>query len=95
MATYPVILTVLAAVLLNLTTPSLASTRHDYGTVNERPNFSFDELWTLHDQFYTAFMYPNNVAQAKAINSTLLAPNIIGRVDATRVFPGQQLNTEW
>jgi hypothetical protein len=31
----------------------------------------------------------------KAINSSFLAPNIIGRVDITRTFEGQELNTEY
>jgi len=56
--------------------------RHDwqpYGAPNddEVPNFTFDELWDMQNAFYTQFMYPNNVAQAKTINSTLLAPNVI------------------
>ncbi|KAK3677781.1 hypothetical protein LTR78_002631 [Recurvomyces mirabilis] len=63
--------------------------------VNETPHFSYDELWDIHNNFLKAFTYPNNVEQAKTINSTLLAPNVIGRVDVTRVFLGQELNTEY
>jgi len=43
---------------------------------HEVPNFTFQELWDMQNAFYTQFMYPNNVAQAKSINSTLLAPNV-------------------
>ncbi|KAK3637859.1 hypothetical protein LTR56_013462 [Elasticomyces elasticus] len=56
---------------------------------------AYNVLWSLHKEFWDAFMYPNNVAQAKRINSTLLASNVIGRVDITRVFTGQELNTEY
>jgi hypothetical protein len=40
-------------------------------------------------------MYPNNINQAKSINSTLFAENIIGRVDISRDFIGRELNTEY
>jgi hypothetical protein len=40
------------------------------------PNFTFDEMWRLQNEFWTQFVYPNNVQQAKAINSSLLAPNV-------------------
>jgi hypothetical protein len=43
---------------------------------DEVPNFTFKELWDLQNAFFTQFIYPNNVAHAKAINSTLLAPNV-------------------
>ena len=33
--------------------------------------------------------------QAKSINSSLLAPNVQGRVDITRTFSGQELNSEY
>merc|ERR1711862_1051931 len=40
-------------------------------------------------------MYPANVEQARMINSTLMAPNVKGRVDITRTFDGPELNTEY
>ena len=33
--------------------------------------------------------------QAKSVNSSLLAPDVQGRVDITRTFTGQELNTEY
>ncbi len=33
--------------------------------------------------------------QAKSINSSLLAPNVQGRVDMTRTFDGQESNAEY
>ena len=33
--------------------------------------------------------------QAQSINSSLLAPDVQGRVDITRTFSGQELNTEY
>jgi hypothetical protein len=58
-------------------------------TYTETPSFSVDELWDLHQQFTTAYIYPNNAIQAESINSTLLADNIMGRVDITRDFNGR------
>ena len=63
-------------------------------TVSEKPAFAYNVLWSLHKTFWDNFIYPANVKQAQSINSTLLAPNVIGRVDITRVFTGQELNTD-
>ena len=64
-------------------------------TISEVANFTFDELFCLTTRFLDAFIFPNNVIQTESINSTLFAGNIIGRVDATRDFIGQELNTEY
>lgn len=37
----------------------------------------------------------NPRAQAKSINSTLLAEDVQGRIDITRTFDGRELNTEY
>ncbi|KAF2141347.1 uncharacterized protein K452DRAFT_309122 [Aplosporella prunicola CBS 121167] len=65
------------------------------GNSTGRANFTFDELYDLQSRFWDNFISPNNAIQAKSINSTLLAPDILGRVDATRTFDGQELNTEY
>jgi len=66
------------------------------GTINyETPCFSFDTLYNLHKRFYDNFIFPNNLAQQRAINSSLIAPNCLGRVDLSRDFVGQELNTEY
>ncbi|RAH45685.1 uncharacterized protein BO95DRAFT_514445 [Aspergillus brunneoviolaceus CBS 621.78] len=57
--------------------------------------YSVQELWTLEKTFWDNFLYPANLVQTKAINSTLFAPDIQGRVDITRVFNGSTLNTEY
>ncbi len=59
------------------------------------PQFSFKELYDLEINFLNNFLYPNSTVQAKAINSTLLAPDIQGRIDITRTFDGAELNTEY
>lgn len=59
------------------------------------PNFSFHELYNLTTNFFDNFAYPNNAIQAKKINSTLFATDVLGRVDVTRNFDGQELNTEY
>lgn len=65
-------------------------------TVNyETPEFSFAELYNLTTRFFDAYIYPANTQQVKAINSTLFAENILGRVDVTRNFNGRELNTEY
>lgn len=65
-----------------------------YSSPNTRANFTLDELYRLQVRFWDNFVY-NNTAQAASINSSLLAPDILGRVDATRTFDGQELNTEY
>lgn len=60
----------------------------------DRANFTFDELYKLQVRFWDNFVY-NNTAQTASINSTLIAPDCLGRVDVTRQFEGQELNTEY
>ncbi|KAL8769004.1 MAG: hypothetical protein Q9209_004921 [Squamulea sp. 1 TL-2023] len=60
-----------------------------------QPNFTYTQLWDLNQKFLDAFIYPANVKEARAINSTLLAENVQGRVDITRTFDGRELNTEY
>ena len=60
--------------------------------VKQTPSFSIGELYDLTTAFWDAFMYPNNLAQSKAINSSIFAPDVLGRVDATRTFPGQEVS---
>ncbi|CAO1598941.1 hypothetical protein XANCAGTX0491_002689 [Xanthoria calcicola] len=60
-----------------------------------QPNFTHAQLWDLNTKFLDAFIYPANVKEAKAINSTILAEDVQGRVDITRTFNGRELNTEY
>lgn len=68
-----------------------ASRRSDYGrhvnTYEDEPNFTFGELWDLQNAFLTQIMYPNNVLQAKSINSDLLAPNVSVPSPSVRYLP--------
>lgn len=61
----------------------------------QSPYFTFDELYNMTTGFFDNFMYPNNAVQAKLINSTLFAEDVLGRVDVTRNFNGRELNTEY
>ncbi|PWY88898.1 hypothetical protein BO94DRAFT_595277 [Aspergillus sclerotioniger CBS 115572] len=58
-------------------------------------SYTFDELWDLETKFWDNFLYPANVQQMLAINSTLFTADVQGRVDITRVFNGSELNTEY
>lgn len=60
--------------------------------VKQTPSFSISELYNLTTVFWDAFMYPNNLAQSQSINSSIFAPDVLGRVDATRTFPGQEVS---
>ena len=71
---------------------SYADRRHPVST---QPNFSFDQLLNLTTTFFDHFLYPLNSIQAKSINSSLFAVDVLGRVDATRTFDGRELNTEY
>jgi len=64
-------------------------------TESSQPNFTFDQLWNLHIHFWDQFMYPANLENVKAINSSIIAEDCLGRVDATRNFEGVELNTEY
>ncbi|KAB5583587.1 hypothetical protein GE09DRAFT_1278766 [Coniochaeta sp. 2T2.1] len=59
------------------------------------PSFTVTELWKLQTTIWDNFLYPANVKQMQAINSTLFTPNVQGRVDLTRTFDGAELNTEY
>jgi hypothetical protein len=59
--------------------------------IKQTPSFSMGELYNLTTGFFDAFMYPNNLVQSESINSTLFATDVLGRVDATRTFPGQEV----
>jgi hypothetical protein len=73
-----------STVYSNTTTPSY-----------QTPNFTSTELYNLTNRFLQNHMYPLNIAQSLSINSSLLSPDILGRVDATRNYAGRELNTEY
>ncbi|KAL9596661.1 MAG: hypothetical protein Q9219_005656 [cf. Caloplaca sp. 3 TL-2023] len=75
------------AAVAALTTPSAAGAT--------QPNYTYPQLWSLNKKFLDNFIYPASAAQANAINSTLLAEDIQGRIDVTRTFDGRELNTEY
>lgn len=57
--------------------------------------FSNEELFQHAISFANDYLYPNNVAQAKSINSSYFAEDVVGRIDVTRNFEGKELNTEY
>ncbi|PYH92295.1 hypothetical protein BO71DRAFT_383817 [Aspergillus ellipticus CBS 707.79] len=63
-------------------------------TATQPPTYSIEELWGLQTKFWDAFLYPANVNETRAINSTIFTPDLC-RVDVTRVFNGSELNTEY
>lgn len=62
---------------------------------SNQPSFTFDELYKLQVRFYDNYIWPADVAQAESINSSLLAEDVLGRIDITRTFEGRELNTEY
>ncbi|KAK3060205.1 hypothetical protein LTS18_009079, partial [Coniosporium uncinatum] len=64
-------------------------------TPGASPRYTYTELWDLHKAFWDAFIYPNNLAEAAKVNSSIFASNALGRVDVTRTFDGAELNTEY
>jgi hypothetical protein len=71
------------------------TTTSSYPTSLQPPYFSNRELELLTRTMMDNYMYPANIAQAQAINSSFLSPSIIGRVDVTSTLYGQELNTEY
>jgi hypothetical protein len=63
--------------------------------VNNKPSFTYNELYKLNVNFWENFLYPADVTQAKDVNSTIFAEGVKGRIDATRTFDGRELNTEY
>jgi hypothetical protein len=59
------------------------------------PCYTYNELYNFQINLLNNYMYPYNILQAKAINSTYLAPDVLGRVDVTTTISGQELNTEY
>ncbi|KAL4784383.1 hypothetical protein BJX76DRAFT_357115 [Aspergillus varians] len=70
------------ALLLALGTASLA-------------NLTFDDLWKLQNTLWENFLYPANLEQINATDTSVFAEDVQGRVDITRTFDGRELNTEY
>lgn len=41
-----------------------------------KPDYSFDELWSLETGFWDVFLYPTNVAQINATDDSVFAENV-------------------
>ena len=85
---------------------SMAKLRTPRGPTQQNPSyrnsghglnesFTFEELFYLNRNFWDAFTFPEDGQQVKAINASIFAPDVVGRVDASRTFHGRQLNTEY
>lgn len=64
-------------------------------TVKNVPQYTFAQLHKVTTHFFDQMMYPNNIAQAKSIKSTLFSENVIGRIEQVRSFRGREESTEW
>jgi len=74
---------------------SLQTEAHFKKNISNYPSYTFEELYNLTTRFFDNFAYPNDAVQARKINSTLFAKDVLGRIDVTRNFDGQELNTEY
>ncbi|KAL4894472.1 hypothetical protein BDV59DRAFT_200817 [Aspergillus ambiguus] len=81
----------------NLLTSLIGTALSIFSCVNAAspPSFTFYELWALENNFWTNFLYPANVKQINATDSSVFAENVQGRVDITRTFDGRELNNEY
>ncbi|KAL4860901.1 hypothetical protein BDV12DRAFT_204572 [Aspergillus spectabilis] len=59
------------------------------------PSSTFDELWTLQNTLWERFLYPANLEQINATDTSVFAEDVQGRVDITRTFDGRELNNEY
>ncbi|CCH43002.1 putative secreted protein [Wickerhamomyces ciferrii] len=57
--------------------------------------FTSEELYQHAVSFANDYLYPNNIKQAKSINSTYFSEDVVGRIDITRNYEGRELNTEY
>ena len=94
-APFLLISTVALSLLPSASTTSTPVASAAVSSATKQPHFTYDELYKLLTNFWDNFLYPADVVQAKAINSTILAENVQGRMDATRTFTGRELNTEY
>lgn len=46
------------------------------GVVAERPEFTFQELWDLENNFWKQFLYPANVKQINATDGSVFAEDV-------------------
>ncbi|KAJ6459640.1 hypothetical protein C8R45DRAFT_1182530 [Mycena sanguinolenta] len=58
-------------------------------------NPTLQQMLGFLQQFNEDFSYPNNIAVAKTVNYTGFSQDVVGRVDVTETFIGQELNTEY
>ena len=56
--------------------------------VSSQSNLTYDDLVTLHERFWDAFIYPISTEQLIAINLSLYAENIVGRVSDSDIYLG-------
>ncbi|KAF4172205.1 hypothetical protein CNMCM8694_006434 [Aspergillus lentulus] len=73
----------------------LATASSPLHNADVKPDYSFDDLWSLERSFWDTFLYPTNVAQINATDDSVFAENVQGRVDITRTFDGRELNNEY
>ncbi|KKK23466.1 hypothetical protein ARAM_003970 [Aspergillus rambellii] len=59
------------------------------------PSFTFNEVWALQNSLWENFLYPANLEQINATNTSVFAEDVQGRVDITRTFDGRELNNEY
>ncbi|KAL4876207.1 hypothetical protein BJY04DRAFT_147447 [Aspergillus karnatakaensis] len=57
--------------------------------------FTYDELWNLQNSLWENFLYPQNLQQINATDTSVFTEDVQGRVDITRTFDGRELNTEY
>ncbi|KAI9368019.1 hypothetical protein BJX61DRAFT_550765 [Aspergillus egyptiacus] len=58
-------------------------------------DFTFDELWNLQNTLWDNFLYPANLGQINATDTSVFTEDVQGRVDITRTFDGRELNNEY
>lgn len=91
----------LAACMVTASTLPARDTLHTHGEItflkdpkiNQTPSFSISELYNLTTNVFDALMYPNNLVQSEMVNSTIFSTDVLGRVDATRMFAGREVRT--
>ncbi|KAL2859316.1 hypothetical protein BJX68DRAFT_261755 [Aspergillus pseudodeflectus] len=57
--------------------------------------FTFDELFLMQNSLWDHFLYPANLQQINATDTSVFAEDVQGRVDITRTFNGRELNNEY
>jgi hypothetical protein len=68
--------TIASAFFMACCLSGLATASSPLHNADGKPDYSFDDLWSLERSFWDTFLYPTNVAQINATDDSVFAENV-------------------